>query len=325
MITQKNLLLLIFCLFLGMFWLAACGGEESAEEQSQPQLKVEELETELANKEEQINQLQQEVADVQSRIPKSFETQAGDTHWGIAYDFLTQNKGLPEQEARGILANTILVHPILVGYKVWNYFHEGVYGTFVTQAEGRIAPGALKRIEKKEVKDEKTELQSQIVQLKNQNEELTEKIQSLEKEQQAMNQKFQNQIASLNQKVESSQQQNSQLNSMINSVYYLAGSKDNLESSGKIKGTFLGLGGMDIGEVSSSDFEKRVDLSQTDIIELDAANLNVNKIKKVELLPDHLEENKDYRIQVAADQQSASIRLLDKDKFRLARIILFVN
>jgi len=223
------------------------------------------------------------------------------------------------------LANAYLLDPLLVGFKVWNFMDEGQYGSFVLQGSAKVCPGSLIRVDTKKMAEEKLKLENEIAKLKEelekQSTECRAKIEKLEEEREELK----SQIESLNQQVANLQGQNTDLDSRLNSVYYLADVKKELKADGKIKGTFLGLSGMKIKDVSFEDFQGRVDLRETDLIELRAEDFSLSTIKKVKLLPKHMKKDIDYRVEIAGDGQSASVVLLNKDKFLLARIVLYVK
>ncbi len=324
---SRSWLIILFYLILipGIISFSSCANKKKEEELTQQiqslQAKIEELQKEIASKEDMINQLKEENADLLNQIPESFDVQKGDSHWEIAYDYLTQKKGIPAEEAKRILVDTPLFHPILVGFKVWNYFYGKVYGTFITQGDARISLATLLRIEKKKIQEEKIKLENEIAMLKKKSEELTEKINELEKN----NTELKAQIDNLNKKISDLKSKNQELDSKLNSVYYFADTKENLKAEGKIKGTFLGLAGIKIGEVTSADFQNRIDLRQTQTIELKADDFKVPIIKKVTILPKHIKENVDYRVEIREGGKAAAIILLNKDKFYLAQIILIIN
>jgi peptidoglycan hydrolase CwlO-like protein len=330
---QNIVLSLGLCLLLvsGVVILASCGGKESetAEEQVQevpePQEKVVELQKELAGKEQMIEKLNEEKADLQAQIPQAYEVQKGDSHWQIAFDYLTQQQGLLPEEAAGKLADNLLYHPILMGFKVWNYFYDGVYGSFITQGTATVSPGAIMRLKKKEAKEEKVGLESEIENLKNQKQELAKQIDQIQTEHAAEKNRLNDRIASIEQNLNKAQTQNQNLEEKLNSVYYLAGSKDSLQDNGKIKGTFLGICGTRVKDITFADFQNRIDLREKDNIELKASDFDLSRINKVKLLPKHLEEGTDYRVEIAGDRRSARVILLNKEKFRLARLVIFMK
>jgi hypothetical protein len=132
-------------------------------------------------------------------------------------------------------------------------------------------------------------------------------------------------IDSLQKEVEALKRARSDLAADLNSVYYVAASKDTLEDRDIIKGSFLGLFGMSIKDVEYSDFDRSMDLGQSQVIELQASDVGVSRIKDAHLLPKHLKENEDYRVEVAGDGQTTRIHILDEDVFRLARVVVHVD
>jgi outer membrane murein-binding lipoprotein Lpp len=326
-IRNSFVLVLCFILVSGASFLISCKNKAVAPSAQVPdlQVKVDELEKELAGKDAEINRLNEENARITRQLPLAYEVQPGDNHWQIGYDYLTTKKGISPEEAYRMLANAYLLDPLLVGFKVWNFMDEGQYGSFVLQGSAKVCPGSLIRVDTKKIAEEKLKLENEIAKLKEEIEkqgmECKAKIEELEKEREELKSK----IDSLNQQVANIQGQNTDLDSRLNSVYYLAGTKKNLKANGKIKGSFLGLSGMKIKDVSFDDFQGRVDLREADAIELTAGDFNLSSIKKVGLLPKHLKKDIDYRVEIAGDGQSASVILRNKGKFHLARIVLYLK
>lgn len=326
----KSWLSLPFSVFLiaGLIFFNSCGGGEEAGEETPPEpqeqiqnleSQVSDLKKELAEKEETINQLEKEKAELEEQIPEPNVVQRGDSHWGLAFDFLTTEKNVPESEARNMLSNLHLLHPIHIGYKVWHYFYGQVYGTFITQGDAEVSPGTVKRLKEKEIKEEKAMLKKRIAELEETGEQLRGQIEGLEQDKVELK----NQISSLEQNIAELEKQIAELESKLNSVYYFVGSRAELKAQNKIKGSFLGIVGINVKEVSFSDYQNRVDLRETDVISINASDVQAPSIKKVKLLPKHLEEGVDYRVEIGG--QSADIQLLDKDTFHLSRIIIVVN
>lgn len=323
-----------FVLIVGLLFLTSCRGKETAEEPAQqvpatsPEAQVEELKKDVAARDNQIAELTKEKADLLNQVPEPYEVQKGDNHWQIAYDFLTQKRGVIDGEAKEILADTPLFHPILVGFKVWNYMYKNVFGSFIVQGDAAISPAALMRLEKKKLVGEILELNDKITALETEKEEKNKEIEEKKGEIEKLSQEkkgMESQIATLNKEKTDLQNLNKDLDSKLNSVYYFADTKAKLKANGKIKGTFLGLSGMKIKEVSFSDFQNRIDLREGDVIELSAGDFGIPTIKKVGVLPKHLNENVDYRVEIGGGGQSAKVHLLNKDKFLLARIVLFLK
>lgn len=329
--TSTHLFSMAGLMTLIFLFSVSCGpGEEVIPELPEEEIpliqeKVEELETELAEKDETIAELEHQKSRLETQIPEPREVMPGDSHWGIAYDYLTQEQGLSSQEAREYLSEALLFHPILVGFRVWNYFNEGIFGSFVTQGTADISPGAVMRAQKKETAETKEELQNRIDNLESQKQDLSGKLDQMQKQYADETSRFQNQIDNLEGELEESRGDIRELESALNSVYYLAGTESDLKQRGTIKGTFLGICGKRAGEVTFADFTNKADLDQVDRITLDAGDFGLNRIGKVGVLPKHFQEGQDYRIEYSAGGQTADLLLLNKDKFRLARLIIFVG
>lgn len=333
--TKKTILktLLFFPLYMLMFsgilLLISCGGPQQAEKEevdtaANLELRLQELEKKLAEQEATLAQITNEKSDLLAQIPKSHDVQGGESHWKISYNFLTQDKGLGEEEAKILLHEAPLFHPILVGFRVWNYYHDGVFGSFISQGSAKLSPGALMRIREKELEAERMRLESEIANLEQKAKSLLTKQDELE-EIKVQSETIETQNDSLKQDVERLQARVEDCEARLNSVYYLAGQKIVLKNQGKVKGSFLGLFGDRVGDVTFSDFQNRIDLRNSDVIEINAADMNLSTIQKVKLLPKHLDDGLDYRVEVAGGGKSAKIHLLNEETFRLAQIIISVN
>lgn len=319
---KKSLVLgLSVILFFGVLFLTSCGGgEEAAEttqegEQTTEQSRIEELQRELSSKNDLINQLQRENADLQSKVPQSLEVQAGDNHWNIAYSYLTETKGMPEDEAKKILKNSYLFDSLLAGFQVGNISDSGEYSSFLSQGDAAASPGKMKRVEDTKKEADKVILRNEITLAEidglRQDVEFKEKMIMAKKEMEALHKTN----AVLEENLERYRDATKKLESKLSSVYYFVGTKDSLKASGKST----------LGKVGYNDFKNRIDLREEAVIELSAGDLNVPLIKKVEIVPKTLVANVDYRIEIAGDGQSAKVHLLKKDKFHLARIIIVVS
>lgn len=322
-ILMKNSLVLglSVTLVLGSLFLVSCGGGEEGEvagqegEQTTEQTRIDELQRELSAKNDLIKQLQRENADLQGKVPEAMEVQKGDNHYEIAYTFLTEEKGMPEDEAKKILKNAYLYDSLLAGFKVGNISDEGEYSAFISQGDAVASPGKMKRVEDTKKEAEKVVLRNQITltEIEGMQHEAAckDKMIMAKKEMEALHKKN----AVLEENLSRYQEKAEKLNSELYSVFYLTGNKTSFKTSGKSS----------LGAVGYSDFENRLDLRQETTIELRAADFTLPGIKKVEIVPKTLTENVDYRVVISSDGQFATIHLLDTDKFRLARIIIVVS
>jgi hypothetical protein len=323
-------------LFLAALTVSSCTGADTEElEQRDQHIKelqsdVDQLKQEIAEKEKAIENLERQNAELQNRVLDPEIVQEGDNHWKIAYDYLTEEKGVPSEEAERILARAVLFDPILEGYRAWNFSDGEAYGGFFTQNDAPASPGLIARRAASEIEEERASLETRVAELQDamgeQRQELTAKLQEMERlrqEAETANRQLETQVTSLKDQVASLRERNDALDSRLNSVYYLAGSKEALETQGKIEDPLFGQAR--IGAVSSSDFERRLDLRKTQIIELEAADLGLPSVEDIKLLPQGYAESVDYRVDIGPDRQSAEVHLLNEGKFRLASIVLVVD
>ena len=321
--TMKNSLVLSLSVLLifGFVFLTSCKGKPGAGEagkegeQTAEQAKIEELQRELNAKNDLIKQLQRENADLQSKVPTPWEVQEGDNHWKIAYSYLTDKKGLSDEEAKKILKNAYLFDTLLAGFQVGNVSDSEGYSGFISQGDAVASPGKMKRVEDTKKEAEKVVLRNTVtlaeVDTMKLDANMKDKMMMVKKEMEAL----QKTNAWNEERAEKYKNIATDFESKLNSVYYYAATRDGLKASGKT----------DLGSMVYNDFQNRVDLRENDVIGLRAGDFNIPAIKKVEIVPKTLREGLDYRVEISADGQSASVYLLKKDKFRLARIIIAVS
>jgi len=84
--------------------------------------------------------LKKRLAELETRLGTSRLVTAGDTHFQMAFDFLISQTGKPEAEVRRILRDTRLQEPLLPGFRVWNFWLEDGFCTFVTQGDAPYTP-----------------------------------------------------------------------------------------------------------------------------------------------------------------------------------------
>ncbi len=305
-------------LVIGLLFLTSCAKKESPavlEAQAELQTKADDLQREVNAKNDQIKQLQMEKADLQRTIPVFWTVEKGDKHSKIAQDFLIEKFGMSEDEAKKILRDSYLFDQLVIGFQVGNYSDGEKYGGFIVQGDATVSPGRWKRImaikkeaEKVVLRNERTLAEVAALKYKAKSKD---KAREMNREYETLQAK----AALLEKKAESYFDQAKEFESWLNSVYYIAGTKDGLKARGKT----------DIGSLRFTDMKDRVDLRETTIVELNAGDFRVPAIKKVELVPKTLSVPRDYTVTISADGQSARVNLLNTNAFQLARIIIVIN
>ncbi|ACF13945.1 hypothetical protein Ctha_1486 [Chloroherpeton thalassium ATCC 35110] len=107
---------------------------------------------ELLNSEKEIFDLKEEVADIQSRLPKPYVVQKGDQHRKVCVNYLKDVEGLDEKAAKELVDRVALIDEMIPGFYIWLYYNKdtNVFGTFVTQGEAKVNPNRVRYSIRKE-------------------------------------------------------------------------------------------------------------------------------------------------------------------------------
>jgi predicted nucleic acid-binding Zn-ribbon protein len=266
----------------------------------------------------QIDGLNQQLVDVRSKLPAPYEVKEGDSHLKVCLSYLTE-KGVAEEDAMKLIEQTALTTELLPGFEVWNYYNDGIFGTFVTQGSARMSPNALTRATKRRIDTERQNLiqarnqkEQEVHDLESRREELKQSIQNLEEERTSM----MSQMSEMAQK-------NEDLARQLNTLRYQVGTFKDLSKQGLIRKPTL-------GKWESDDLDKVTDATTLDLrsdnrITFTASSLGMNKIGQIVLFPRSYDDESDYKIILSDDKQSATVVLQKPDKFRLGKIAIAVD
>ncbi|HEY3295811.1 MAG TPA: hypothetical protein VGL38_10250 [bacterium] len=274
----------------------------------------------------EVDKLNQQMDELRSQLPKPYAVQQGDSHFKVCLEWLTSEKGVPEDEAVKLIEQSALTQELLPGFEVWNYYEapkaEGdkpIFGTFVTQGTAKLSPNALARSTKRRIDSERQNLiqarnqkEEEVKDLETRRAELTDQIKGLEEERKNM----MNQMGEMAQKNESLARQ-------LASVFYVVGTFKDLSKQGIIKKPTL-------GKWQSSDMDKIQNPSVLDTradtrITFTAASVGLGRINQVLLFPRSYDEGQDFKITVSEDKQTVTIDLLKREKFQLSKLAVAVD
>ncbi len=281
---------------------------------------------EVLQKQKEIDELKKQLLELEKKLPKPVVVKEGDTHYDIAMNFLTKEKGLSEEEAKKLIERVNIFEYLVPGFRVWNFYSDGVYGTFVTQGDAPISPNAIYRRKKKELIDakeaaekkaktleeEKKTLQEQVAELESLKAKLQEEVMALQKEKEE-----------LMARAEELARFSEELESKLNSLYYVAGTGKQLKKMGIIEQKFLS--SKKIKSLKEEFFPNRIDLRRDNVIVLKAEDYGLKKFKKVNILPKVYKKGKDYRISFSPDKKQVQIQILDPSNFKMAKIVIIVG
>jgi peptidoglycan hydrolase CwlO-like protein len=266
-----------------------------------------------------LDKLSQELQEVKSRLRPPYTVKKGDSHFQVCINFLTQDVGLSEEEAMNLVEKEALTPELLPGFEVWNYYGDGVFGTFVTQGTAKISPNELQRSTKRKIDSERKNLiearnqkESEVQDLQSKRDELNAEIKNLEKERADMMAQMQ-EMASKNEK----------LATQLNSMSFTVNTFRELEKSGVIRKPTLGK--WEVQSLETLPGERNLDLRSDNRIAFTAGSLGLSKISKIVLFPRYLDENVDFKVILTEDKQSATVVLQKVEKFKMARIAIAVD
>ncbi|MBM3324704.1 MAG: hypothetical protein FJY66_03465 [Calditrichaeota bacterium] len=268
---------------------------------------------------QELSRLNLEMQEVRARLRPPHAVQKGESHFSVAMNFLTREIGLPEEEALKTVEQEALFPELIPGFEIWNYWGEGVFGTFVTQGSAKISPNELMRISKRKIDQERRTLiearnraQDDVAELEARRTELGTQIEKLEAERaQALSQ-----IALM-------AEQNAELARQLNSVVYQVAMLSTFDKQGVLDKRTL-------GKWRVVDLEKMTDTESLDLrkgreISFSGADVGLAKVSKVLVFPRYFVEGTDYRIEIAEDRKSGKVIFLKPDRFQLVKLAVALD
>jgi FtsZ-binding cell division protein ZapB len=286
------------------------------------------LVSDILSKQKNIEDLRVRIQDLEKTLPSPEDVQKGQRHFDLAMAYLTKEKGLDPAAAKALVMKVNLVDDLVPGFKVWNFYDEGVYGTFVTQGDAKVSPYYVTEKAKQNLIDQKNAAVAQRDELAKAKADLTQQVADLSSKRDQLNQEvsmLQAEREDLTKKVSDLQSQRDDFEARNNSVFYRIGWRKNLENEGMVRDPWYAR--PTLAKFSPADYPQHLDLRSSDTLVFSAQQAGVAKITKVGLAPGSLyKEGNDYAVTVAADGSRASLRFLNKDKFRAGRsIMILVN
>jgi uncharacterized protein YlxW (UPF0749 family) len=266
----------------------------------------------------EVDKLNTDLLDLRAKLPAPYEVKKGDSHFQVCMGFL-QTKGVAEDEAMKLIEQTALTTELLSGFEVWNYYNDGVFGTFVTQGTARMSPNALTRATKRKIDTERQTL----IQARNQKEEEVKDLESRKSELQEQIRHLDEERNSMMAQMEEMSLKNEALAKQLNSVRYQVNSFKELSRIGVIRKP--GLGRWETGDIDALQNPVAMDLRADNRITFTAASVGLPKIGKVLVFPRTYVEDSDYKLTISEDKMSATIVLQKPEKFHFARLAIAVD
>jgi hypothetical protein len=273
----------------------------------------------ILDKNNDIQNLNVRLQELEALLPKPHVVEKGENHYQIAMNFLLNEKGVDKTRAMELVERTALFEPIIPGFKVWNFYAEDEYGTFITQGTAPISPNQIQRKIKKELVDAKDKAISEKDQLQNDITEMEARRNELISQLDLLNQEKQNMLV----KMSDLDQQNQGLQTKLNSVFYALDLHKNLTQKGVIKGGFLR--STKLQKVDPAMFNQSLDLRGDAKITISAATYMLSKIKDVTIYPGYFKIDVDYSVKYDENNQNVTITILDVKKFKSEKIAIAIE
>ena len=273
----------------------------------------------ILDKNNDIKNLNAHLQELEAMLPKPHVVEKGENHYQIAMSFLLDEKGVEKTKAMELVEKTALFEPIVPGFKVWNFYADDEYGTFITQGTAPISPSKIQKKVKKELVDAKDKAISEKAQLQIDITEMEARRKELISQLDLLNQEKQNMLA----KMGDLDQQNQGLQTKLNSVFYALDLDKNLTQKGIIKGGFLR--STKLQKVDSEMFNQSLDLRGDAKITISAATYMLSKIKDVTIYPGFFKIDVDYSVKYDEKKQSVTISILDVKKFKNEKIAIAIE
>ncbi|MCU0237423.1 MAG: hypothetical protein MUC72_10105 [Acidobacteria bacterium] len=273
----------------------------------------------ILDKNSDIQNLNARVQELETLLPKPHMVEKGENHYQIAMNFLLNEKGVDKARAMELVERTALFEPIVPGFKIWNFYAEDEYGTFITQGTAPISPNQIQRKVKKELVDakdkaiaEKDKLQSDINEMEARRLELISQLDLLNQEKQSMLSR----MSDLN-------DQNQEMQTSLNSVHYAIHLPRVLTEKGIIKGGFLR--STKLQKVDPALFDQSLDLRGDPRITINAMGFQLARIRDISIYPSYFKTGVDFKVEFDETRQNATITFLDVNKFMSEKIAIAVE
>jgi hypothetical protein len=267
---------------------------------------------EILNQDVQIRTLRTRLESIATQVPASHVAAHGDRHDRIAMDFLL-SKGVPAEKAYELISKLNLEDALVPGFRVWTYYDNGQFGTWVTQGTATISPAERQRRLREEVETlraEQNALMGQYSTLKKSAEDLQRRADAGEADARAALSAAEAAAAAARASAEA----------LSNVVHYGIGTKKALEAAKVIDGK-LSLKNLDIPEVQSLNLAAQ----QSIVFEPASYDPKIKKVKRVRVAPASFLEGQDYSVTTVGDV-GIELRVLNPDKFlRAGKFVVVIE
>jgi Spy/CpxP family protein refolding chaperone len=267
------------------------------------------LAQEILDQDVKIRDLRAKLESLSKGLPASHVAVAGDRHDRIAMNFLLA-QGVPANKAYEVISKLNLEEALIPGFRVWTYYNNGQFGTWVTQGNAAISPADHQKRLRAEVENFRAEsaaLMQQAAALQESNRKLAQRAETGEAEARAALKAAEESAARL-----------SGASARASTVYYAIGTKKSLEGAKIIDGR-LRLMTLDIPDSQPLNLAER----QVVTFEPQSYDPKLKRVKRIRVAPTSFVEGEDYSVTALGDV-GVELRILNTAKFTKAGHFLVV-
>ncbi len=266
----------------------------------------------ILDRDAQIDKLKAEIEEIRKKIPntESFVVKEGQRHERIAMDYLVK-RGVSAEKAYAIVSQTNLYDALLPGFRVWVFYNtsNGQFGTWVTRGNASVTPVEHQRKLTQLLQEELDMAKQQSAELRTQLDTTTQELDTAKAD-------IETKTAEVEASRVAAEEADRQRVAAENTVTYLIASKKTLQDARIIDRGFK-LQRLDLPNAKS------INLAEGDELPgVTAAEVGLRRIKKATISPRDLLPSRDYQMNLAGDGNAVSFRIVDKERFKRARIFV---
>jgi len=255
-----------------------------------------------------ISSLNDHIDELKAELPTPDSVERGDTHMGMAVEYLSKTHGLDAKEAEALARRSLLTENIAPGMEVWHFYADGVYGTTVTQGSARVSPYFLNVRSRRKLRQERDDalalassLEAEITVLEATRDELRGDLRELSADYEVLKDE-RNDL----------QEQRDDLETADHSAWYYVDTRRKLREKDIIAPV-----GMRLKEWKKGLFTERLDLRRQTRFTVYAEDFGVRRFRRIMLLPrNRYIEKEDYTVAYRDDGQVGVVKLENIEKFK---------
>lgn len=275
---------------------------------------------EILDRDKQIAELDAKVAKLRADLPRPVVAKENDSHFALAVRYL-KGRGLSEEKAKLAAARANLLEELQPGWQVYHQYVGGTYITAVTQGKAEVGPTEYLTNQRVALQKERDDNMQAAQRLTTQVEGLVAERAKIQEDVDALRTEKTGLLAQVSELSTLSQTQKMKLNAM----HYLIGKRKDLENDGTIVVPVFAKDRMGPKALNAKfDKDLPLDVPNPEVV-IQAADLGMDKISKVNVVPGSLEKGKHYTLTFSEDHKNATVRILDADRLRNDRVVLAVT